>query len=120
MKRFEQDVSRYQLSCIPLFSCIYPVLALLVETPNAVIHWNQKGIKPANVQSVLEATHKACSASAGNEFWIDMESGVRTTVLRVDEDGNEVKDDIFDLDKCYRCIDTVCEAGFMNHPPELR
>ena len=59
-------------------------------------------------------------ASGGNEFWIDMESGVRTTLLHSDMVEGEVKEDIFDLSKCYKCIDIVCGLGLMDHPPEMR
>ena len=45
-----------------------------------------------------------------------MESGVRTRVIG--DDGNEK--DIFDLSKCYECIDLVCEMGLMDHPESLR
>ena len=73
------------------------------------------GIKPSNVKSVAINAQQACSASGGNNFWIDMESGVRTTLLHADG----TKEDIFDLAKCYNCIDTICEAGMMEHPVEL-
>lgn len=75
------------------------------------------GIKPSNAMSVAESAQKACVASGGKNFWIDMESGVRTTLL-IHPDGT--KEDIFDLAKCYNCIDMICEAGLMDHPPELR
>lgn len=74
------------------------------------------GIKPSNVKSVAEGALQACAASGGNSYWIDMESGVRTTLLHSDG----TKEDIFDLAKCYNCIDIVCEAGLMDHPSELR
>mmetsp|Transcript_15917 Transcript_15917/g.33616 ORF Transcript_15917/g.33616 Transcript_15917/m.33616 type:complete len:307 (-) Transcript_15917:1727-2647(-) len=73
------------------------------------------GIKPSNVKSVAESALRACAASNGNSFWIDMESGVRTTLLHPDG----TKEDIFDLAKCYDCIDLVCESGLMDHPSEL-
>lgn len=73
------------------------------------------GIKPSNVKVVAENALQACAASGGNHFWIDMESGVRTTQLL--PDGAE--EDIFDLAKCYNCIDIVCESGLMDHPSEL-
>ena len=44
-----------------------------------------------------------------------MESGVRTKT--VNDDGNG---DIFDLTKCYECIDVVCKMGLMDHPTSLR
>lgn len=74
------------------------------------------GIKPSNVKSVAASAREACAASGGDSFWIDMESGVRTTLLHPDG----TTEDIFDLAKCYNCIDFVCEAGLMEHPSELR
>ncbi|KAL7531291.1 hypothetical protein ACHAXR_003962 [Thalassiosira sp. AJA248-18] len=73
------------------------------------------GIKPSNVKPVAESAVEACAASGGNNFWIDMESGVRTTLLLPDG----TKEDIFDLAKCYNCIDIICETGLMDHPSEL-
>lgn len=66
------------------------------------------GIGPTNVASVLDEVIAA--AGAGREFWIDMESGVRSS-----RDG----EDAFDLDKCYRCIDQVCKTGLKSHPKNL-
>ena len=63
---------------------------------------------------------EASILSGANEFWIDMESGVRTTLLHSDGNENEVKEDIFDLAKCYKCIDIVCEMGVMQHPQQIR
>jgi hypothetical protein len=74
------------------------------------------GIKPANVGKVAQDTMKACQESGGKEFWIDMESGVRSKVIGAN--GKE-EEDIFDLRKCYECIDTICELGLMDNPPEL-
>lgn len=72
------------------------------------------GIKPTNVAKVATDTRKACQESGGEEFWIDMESGVRSKVIGV---GGE--EDIFDLSKCYECIDTICELGLIEHPSGL-
>ena len=44
----------------------------------------------------------------GREIWIDMESSLRT----IDAKGN----DIFDMNKVFRCIEAVCEAGIYEHP----
>lgn len=44
-----------------------------------------------------------------------MESGVRTKVV-----GDDGEKDIFDLAKCFECIDTVCDMGLMEHPESLR
>lgn len=82
------------------------------------------GIRPANVTSVVEGASVACAASGGDAFWIDMETGVRTTVMRRrdDDDGTStmVEEDIFDISKCYDCIDRLCEAGWIRHPPGFR
>ncbi|KAL7434411.1 hypothetical protein ACHAXM_004050 [Skeletonema potamos] len=74
------------------------------------------GIKPANVCKVAEDTFKACQESGGKEFWIDMESGVRSKVIGASDKEEE---DIFDLTKCYACIDTICELGLIDHPSGL-
>jgi len=65
------------------------------------------GIGPSNIKSVLQ---DVMVASNGKEIWIDMESSLRT----IDESGQ----DIFDLNKCFQCIDAVCEAGICeySHP----
>uniref|UniRef100_A0A7S4JQJ8 Phosphoribosylanthranilate isomerase n=1 Tax=Odontella aurita TaxID=265563 RepID=A0A7S4JQJ8_9STRA len=65
------------------------------------------GINPSNVSSVLDEVIKA---ARGREFWIDMESGVRST-----KNGK----DVFDLDKCYKCIDEVCRREIKTHPKYL-
>jgi len=78
------------------------------------------GIKPSNVKSVVQDTLEASSKSGACEFWIDMESGVRTTLINHDKGCTETKDDVFDLAKCYNVIDIVCELGLMEHPTELR
>lgn len=44
-----------------------------------------------------------------------MESGVRTK-----QSGKDGEEDIFDLAKCYDCIDLVCAMGMMEHPHSLR
>lgn len=79
-----------------------------------------KGIKPSNVESVVKDTLEASSKSGACEFWIDMESGVRTTLIHHDKGCTETKDDVFDLTKCYNVIDIVCGLGLMEHPKELR
>eukprot|EP00804_Cyclotella_cryptica_P022019 CCRYP_000940-RA/>CCRYP_000940-RA protein AED:0.04 eAED:0.04 QI:20/1/1/1/1/1/2/58/286 len=75
------------------------------------------GIKPSNVQSAIQNAIEASNKSGAKEFWIDMESGVRTKLLPSEMEG---KDDVFDLAKCYECIDIVCGLGLMSHPPDLR
>ncbi|KAL3764596.1 hypothetical protein ACHAWU_001504 [Discostella pseudostelligera] len=74
------------------------------------------GIKPSNVKSVVVGAGRACALSGGNHFWIDMESGVRTTLLN--SDGQQL--DIFDVTKCFDCIETTCDTVLMDHPTELR
>ncbi len=49
------------------------------------------------------------SAGEGREIWIDMESSLRT----IDHNGK----DVFDLNKCMKCISVVCEFGIYQHPP---
>ena len=68
------------------------------------------GIRPSNVVSATEGASLACSSSGGERFWIDMESGVRTTVFNKDDDD----------DDDYDCIDRLCEAGWMDLPPGIR
>ena len=70
-----------------------------------------QGIKPTNIQSSIENALEACDKSGAKEFWIDMESGVRTKLL-----GEAGDNDIFDLSKCYECIDIVCGMGLLEHP----
>ena len=70
------------------------------------------GITPGNVRAAAEQAATACAAARGERFWIDMESGVRTTVLHADG----TRADVFDLTKCYDCIDVICEMGWMHHP----
>mmetsp|Transcript_31930 Transcript_31930/g.67132 ORF Transcript_31930/g.67132 Transcript_31930/m.67132 type:complete len:293 (+) Transcript_31930:73-951(+) len=93
----------------------WPTDPQFISTPRKAVGF-AGGIKPSNVKSVAESALQACTASGGNGFWIDMESGVRTTQLHPDG----TKEDIFDLAKCYNCIDIVCELGLIDHPSELR
>ena len=64
------------------------------------------GIGPANVQDVLKDVARV---ARDREVWIDMESSLRST-----KDGK----DVFDLDKCFQCIEAACEMGLMGiqHP----
>ena len=79
------------------------------------------GIKPANVAKVARDTMKACEKSGGKEFWIDMESGVRSKVISASGKGGGggEEEDVFDLSKCYQCIDTICELGLIKQPSGL-
>jgi hypothetical protein len=65
------------------------------------------GIGPSNIKSVLQ---DVMVAGNGREIWIDMESSLRT----IDTNGN----DAFDLNKCFQCINAVCEADICeySHP----
>lgn len=65
------------------------------------------GIGPANVRKVLK---DISVAAQDRDVWIDMESSLRST-----KDGN----DVFDLDKCFQCIEAVCEMGIHMHPDFL-
>jgi len=66
------------------------------------------GIGPANVRNVLK---DVSNASRDRDVWIDMESSLRSI-----KDG---RDDVFDLDKCFQCIEAVCEMGIYDHPDFL-
>ena len=71
------------------------------------------GIGPSNVKSVLE---DIMDVAAGRKVWIDMESSLRSKIkCDGDGDGDEEKD-IFDITKCYKCIEVVCEMGLFKHP----
>mmetsp|Transcript_1955 Transcript_1955/g.2522 ORF Transcript_1955/g.2522 Transcript_1955/m.2522 type:complete len:198 (+) Transcript_1955:397-990(+) len=65
-------------------------------------------IGPASIKSVLE---KVPEAGDGREVWVDMESSLRSS-----KNGT----DVFDLDKCYECIDAICSAEQFAHPEFLR
>jgi hypothetical protein len=54
--------------------------------------------------SIQHVTHQQCS------FWIDMESSLRSI-----KNGT----DVFDLDKCFQVIDTVCTLQLMERPKYL-
>jgi hypothetical protein len=104
---------------------VWPADARFVSSNTSRAVGYAGGIRPSNVVSAMEGASLACSSSGGGRFWIDMESGVRTTVFNKDDDdddddGTRREVDIFDLAKCYDCIDGLCEAGWMDHPPGLR
>jgi len=65
------------------------------------------GIGPDNLQSILK---EVIVAGNGRPIWIDMETSVRSI-----KNGN----DIFDLEKCYKCIEIICESELYSHPPFL-
>lgn len=70
------------------------------------------GIGPKNVKKVLE---DIMDIAAGRDIWIDMESSLRT---KVSVDG-ENENDVFDLGKCFQCIEIACALGLFNHPANL-
>lgn len=76
------------------------------------------GIGPNNVGDILKniidlITSSDCSETKRNlqqHFWIDMESSLRSI-----KNGN----DIFDLDKCFQVVDTVCSLQLTKRPNYL-
>jgi phosphoribosylanthranilate isomerase len=66
------------------------------------------GIGPKNIRSVLE---QILQVTSNSHFWIDMESSLRSQKNNMD---------VFDLDKCYECIEAVCEMKIKQHPPFLQ
>ena len=70
------------------------------------------GMRPRNVVRMARLAREACAESGGERCWIDMESGVRSRRLGEGGDGDSVED-VFDLTKCYDCIDALCEAGLV-------
>lgn len=62
------------------------------------------GIGPKNIKTVLR---KVMDVSGNKHVWIDMESSLRS---------NTNGKDVFDLSKCFICIEAVCEAGLYPHP----
>ena len=78
------------------------------------------GINPTNILSIISSASKACLISGGTQFWLDMESGVRTTktVNRVVPGRRRryAEVDTFDLDKCMECINLLCDAGWIDRP----
>ena len=65
------------------------------------------GIGPKNISKVLT---DVMEAGNGRTIWIDMESSLRSL-----KDGL----DVFDLHKCYECIQAVITAGIYEHPDYL-
>lgn len=57
------------------------------------------GIGPKNITEVVK---QATERSGDRVVWIDMESSLRTMIEGVDT---------FDVNKCFKCIRAVCEAG---------
>ena len=62
------------------------------------------GIGPKNIKDVLQGVQ---TAADGQTIWIDMESSLRSLV--VGTDGNH--EDVFSVDKCFRCIKAGVDAG---------
>jgi len=65
------------------------------------------GIGPENLHSVLK---DVIVAGNGKPIWIDMETRLRST-----KNGS----DVFDLDKCFKCIEIICESELYSHPSFL-
>jgi len=65
------------------------------------------GISPRNIRKVLE---DVMTAALGRTIWIDMESSLRST-----RNGR----DVFDIQKCYECVNVVCDMGIHHHPSFL-
>lgn len=81
------------------------------------------GIGPMNVKQVLK---DIMDVASGRDIWIDMESSLRTKIskkvsIHQGEGGEveEVEQDVFDLGKCFKCIEVVCELGLYKHPQFL-
>ena len=75
------------------------------------------GIGPVNVKTVLE---DIMNVATGRNVWIDMESSLRSKVKSNDASGGEIEKDVFDLGKCFQCIEVVCELGLFDHPSYLK
>ena len=71
------------------------------------------GIGPDNVRQVL---NDIITVANGRDIWIDMESSLRTKTI--DKDGN-TENDVFDIEKCFKCIEIVCHLGLYEHPTFL-
>lgn len=68
------------------------------------------GIGPSNVDQVLTSITEVVGSSKTESFWIDMESGLRST---------KNNEDVFDLEKCYKIIEVVCAKKLMIMPSYL-
>jgi phosphoribosylanthranilate isomerase len=65
------------------------------------------GIGPNNIRQVIKDVLKA---GQGRRIWIDMESSLRS---------NANGKDIFDLNKCFQCIEAICDENLFQHPEFL-
>jgi hypothetical protein len=66
------------------------------------------GINPTNMRQILTAVHGIVDPNPTKKtVWIDMESSLRTMV--VEKEG--IHRDIFDINKCMKCIDTAVALG---------
>jgi phosphoribosylanthranilate isomerase len=65
------------------------------------------GIGPSNINEILQ---RVLGVAKERAVWIDMESSLRS--IKNDQD-------VFDLDKCYSCISSVCALGLYHHPKYL-
>lgn len=63
------------------------------------------GIGPTTIEGVLQNVAKAAK---GTRVWIDMESSLRTLVL---QKGSAEPVDVFDINKCFECVQTGLKFG---------
>ncbi len=68
------------------------------------------GIGPNTMERVLTAVSSAVpNDNSVTPVWIDMESSLRTLIVSSKEDSNF--DDIFDLNKCMKCVEIAKQFG---------
>jgi phosphoribosylanthranilate isomerase len=66
------------------------------------------GIGPNNIRQVIK---DVLEAGQGRRIWIDMESSLRSQI-----NGK----DVFDLNKCFQCIEVICDENLFQHPKFLQ
>jgi hypothetical protein len=72
------------------------------------------GLGPATIEAQLERMAVAAGGPGSQQFWIDMESGIRTgTSSTSAKPGAIVDRDVFDVSKCMDCIRTAVRMGIM-------
>ncbi len=69
-------------------------------------------IKSPDVKSLVGSTHQTCTTSKGANVCIVTEIGIWTTILCL----GGMMEDIFDMMKCYTCVNLGYELGLMKHP----
>lgn len=67
------------------------------------------GIGPNNIASILRTLDSIIvdASSLSKPVWIDMESSLRTIIVE-----NQERKDIFDINKCMKCVKSAIELGF--------